>query len=95
MAKLVCDFSQVTAIGEKLCTTASDISSSIDDYANQMDSDLTSWTGSAKNAFQTTSNGQVKIVKADAEYVNNLGGFIKQAAQNIETLEEELANLDI
>ena len=94
MAKLVCDFSQVTAIGEKLCTTASDISSSIDDYANQMDSDLTSWTGSAKNSFQTTSNGQVKIVKADAEYVNNLGGFIKQAAQNI-TLEEELANLDI
>ena len=42
MAKFVCDFSQVTSIGEKLCTAATDIETSISGYASQIESDLSS-----------------------------------------------------
>ena len=95
MAKFVCDFSQVTSIGEKLCTAATDIETSISGYASQIESDLSSWSGSAKSSFQTTCNSQVETAKASAEYINNLGEFIKQASQNIESLDGELAALEI
>lgn len=95
MAKFVCDFGTVTAIGEKLCNTASEINSSVNGYSNQIDSDLSSWSGNAKNSFQSTNSSQVELAKANSEYINNLGKFIKQASQKIESLEGELASLDI
>ena len=95
MPKYVCDVEQVYAIGEKVTQLASDMSNSVNTYSSKIDTDLTSWTGKAKTAFQQTSSEQVKLANDDIKYVSELGDFIKQASRKIQELEEQLANLSI
>ena len=95
MAKYVCDFAEVQAAGEKLCQTASDMTSAIDTYSSTIESDLSTWTGTAKSSFESTNTTQVTTAKADAQYINALGEFVKKASQSIQSLEEELASLSI
>ena len=95
MAKYVCDFDQVYSIGEKVSQLATDMSTSINNYSSKIDTDLSSWNGKAKTAFQQTSAEQVKVANDDITYVNELGEFIKQASRKIQELEEQLANMSI
>ena len=95
MAKYVCDFAQVTATGEKLCQSAADVLSSVNTYAARIDGDLSSWSGSAKSSFESTNSSQIETARSDAEYINALGEFVKQASSSIQKVEEELANLTI
>lgn len=95
MAKFVCDFEQVTAIGEKLCDSASDVISSVSNYDSRIDGDLSPWSGSAKGSFESTNSSQIENARSDAEYINALGEFVKQASSSIQKVEEELANLTI
>ena len=95
MAKYVCDFEQVTAIGEKICQAATDISSSVKTYSTSIDGDLSEWNGNAKDQFNTANTSLVSTATTDAEYVNSLGEFIKKASSSIQELEEELASLSI
>ena len=66
MAKYVCDFDQVIAAGDKLCSTASEMTTVVSNYATKVTSDLSSWTGSAKASFTTQCEGQVQIATANA-----------------------------
>ncbi len=95
MPKYVCDVEQVYAIGEKVTQLASDMSNSINTYSSKIDTDLSSWTGKAKTAFQQTSSEQVKLANDDIKYVSELGDFIKQASRKVQELEEQLASLSI
>ena len=95
MAKYVCDFAEVYAAGEKLCQAATDLTSAVGTYSSSIEGDLSSWTGSAKQAFQTTNNTQVTTAKADATYINALGEFVKKSSQSIQSLEEQLSGLSI
>lgn len=95
MAKYVCDFGQVKSAGEKLCSAASDLQSSISNYGSRIESDLSSWNGSAKSSFSSTCAEQVESAMQTAQQMENLGEFIKNAAQSIQDLEEQLAGLSI
>ena len=91
MAKYVCDFDQVIAAGEKLCSTASEMTTAVSNYATQVTSDLSSWNGSAKSSFTTQCEGQVQIAQANAQKMNAVGESIKKAATSIQELETQLA----
>ena len=95
MAKFVCDFEQVTSIGEKLCQSSKELESSISTYSSSMESGLSSWSGSAKEAFQNTNNELIQVASSDFSNINDLGEFIKKASSSIQSLEEELSNLQI
>ena len=95
MAKYVCDFDQVYALGEKVCETVSTLENSVNSYSSKITSDLSTWTGTAKDSFITTNNEQVSLAKNDLTYVKELGEFIKSASRSIQQLEEELAGLSI
>lgn len=95
MAKYVCDFQSVTTIGEKLCQVSSDISASINNYSSTIEKDLSSWSGVAKNSFESTNTAQVSNAKEYSKYINLLGEYIKGVSKGIETLENELASLKI
>lgn len=95
MAKYVCDFDEVYAAGEKLCQAASDMGRAINTYSTSVGSDLSSWTGTAKQAFESTNATQVSTATTDSQYINALGEFIKKSAQSIKSLEDELAGLSI
>lgn len=95
MAKYVCDVEQVYSIGEKVCQTASDINTSITNYSSRISSDLSTWSGTAKDAFTKTNETQVQTATADATYINELGEFIKDASKKIQSLEEQLAGMTI
>lgn len=95
MAKYVCDFGQVKSAGEKLCTASSDLQSAISNYSSRIESDLHSWDGTAKSNFSTTNKDQVQSAMRTAQQMEALGEFIKNAAQSIEDLDEELAGLSI
>ncbi|MBP5678857.1 MAG: hypothetical protein J6X28_03415 [Bacilli bacterium] len=95
MAKYVCDFEQVYSIGEKVVETATTLESSVATYASKIESDLSTWSGIAKDSFSKTNSEQVSVAKEDVTYVKELGEFIKAASQSIQKLEEELATLSI
>ena len=61
MAKYVCDFDQVIAAGDKLCSTATEMMTAVSNYSSKITSDLSSWDGNAKSTFTTQCDGQVKI----------------------------------
>ena len=95
MAQYICDYAQVTAIGEKLCQAASDLQSSVNSYSSKIDGDLSTWTGVAKNNFASSNQAQVQASLADAEYMKNLGEYIKEVSAQIQAVDDELASISI
>ena len=95
MAKFVCDYEQVTSIGEKMCQAATDVSTSVSSYSSSIESDLSTWTGVAKESYQATNSDQAQLAMKDADYINSLGEFIKDASSQIQKLDDELAGLSI
>lgn len=95
MAKYVCDFDQVISAADKLCSTASEMTLAVSNYANKVSSDLSSWTGNAKGSFTTQCEGQVQIATANAKKMNDIGESIKKAAMSIQELETQLATQNI
>ena len=95
MAKYVCDYDQVIAAGEKLCTMATELETSVTNYSSKISSDLSGWTGDAKSTFTTTYDEQVTKAKTNAQEAKAVGEFIKKAAQSIQQLDEQLASYSI
>ena len=95
MAKYVCDFETVTAAGEKLCKAATDINTAIGTYSSSIDSNLSSWDGTAKASFEKSNTTHISTAKKDTTEVNELGEFVKTASKSIKSLEDELAALKI
>ena len=95
MAKYVCDFAAVTAIGDEVCEISSKITSAVNSYSSSIESNLSSWSGVAKQSFESTNSSQIAKAKEDAKYINTVGEYIKSAAKSIEALESELAGLSI
>lgn len=95
MAKYVCDFAEVIAAGEKLCSAANNIKTDIQNYDTNVTNDLSAWSGEAKNNFTTQCTIQVKLATEKAEKINEVGEFIKTSAKSIQDLENQLASLSI
>ena len=95
MAKYVCDFETVTAAGEKLCKAATDINTAIGTYSSSIDSNLSSWDGTAKASFEKSNTTHISTAKKDATEVNELGEFVKTASKSIKSLEDELSALKV
>lgn len=95
MAKFICEFSEVTSIGKKITSAAKDFTSATNTYSNSIDTELSGWTGDAKNSFTSKKNGFVNSNLTDCNYISEFGEFIVSAAQKIEELESELSNLSI
>ena len=95
MAKYVCDFGTVTSMGQKLCSSATEVSNAVNNYNSTIESDLSSWSGEAKSSFEETNEAQVAKTKKDVSQMNQLGEYIQKASKAIETLENELAALKI
>ncbi len=95
MAKFVCDVEQVISAGDKLVSMASDLQSAVSNYSGTVTSDLASWDGSAKTSFTKQCDAQVALAQANAEEAQKIGEFIKSAAQAIQSLDDELAALNI
>lgn len=95
MAQYVCDYGQVTAIGEKLCQAASELESAVNSYSSSIDGNLSSWTGVAKNNFASSNQAQVQASMSDAEYMRNLGEYIKEVSTQIQAVDDELASISI
>ena len=95
MAKYVCDTAQVISAGDKLCSTAQELKTAVSSYSSEMESDLSGWNGKAKSSFQSQCDSQVAATQTTCEQAEELGEFIKSAAQAIEDLESQLASQSI
>lgn len=95
MPKYVCDYGQVTAAGEKLVSAANTLKQATTTYAANIESDLSGWTGDAKNAFLTTSKTQTDAAAAKAASIEEFGEFVKGGAQKIQELDDQLAAISI
>ena len=95
MPKYVCDFDQVYQIGEQVCEAVDELEVSISTYSSHIESDLSTWSGNAKDAFIKTKGEQVETAQKDYTYIRELGEFIKSSSKNIQDLETQLSNLSI
>lgn len=95
MAKYVCDYGKVVAVGNKLIDASNTLTDAVNTYSSSIEGSLSSWKGAAKNNFSSQSSAQVDKLLAKAEYISSLGKFIIDAANKIKSLDEELASIDI
>jgi uncharacterized protein YukE len=95
MPKYVCDTEQVYSLGNKLTQVANDMNTQIGNYSSRIESDLAGWSGKAKTTFLSSNEQQVNTAKEDIAYLTELGEFIMNSAQEIQKLEEQLANMSI
>lgn len=95
MAKYVCDYDQVKEVGDKLITTATNMQSSVASFSTSIESDLSSWSGAAKENFDSQTANQVEIANQNATKIREAGEYIKESANAIEELDNELAGLRI
>ena len=95
MSKYVCDFGQVTNAGGKLVNAGNKLKNTASSYSSGIESNLSQWTGVAKDSFSSSNASQVEAMNAQGTYLCQLGEFIKTAAKNIETLDNDLASLEI
>ena len=95
MARYVCDFDQVYSCGEKVCKIASDLNAAIDSYSSSINSDLSTWSGSSREAFDASNSDHITSSSKDIEFINSFGEFIRSFSEKVQSLEDELASLDI
>ena len=95
MAKYVCDFDTVISAGQSMIQAANELSSSTTTYSSKIESDLSSWAGTAKDSFTTKFSSQIEDSTKRAQEVSELGEYIVTAAQSIQQLDETLASVNI
>lgn len=95
MGKYVCDFGAVKSIATNLKKYASDITSTLTTYEANIQSDLSGWTGNAKETFATSSAAQIASAKTYATSIDELSNFITSAVEAIESKESEIASINI
>lgn len=95
MAKYVCDFGQVTAVGNKLIEAANSLLESANKFNSSIESSLSTWNGNSKSAFMSQSSAQVEKIIEKAKYIQSFGEFIIKAAESIQQLEEELGSTNL
>ena len=66
-----------------------------EEVISSIDSNLSSWDGTAKASFEKSNTTHIPTAKKDATEVNELGDFVKTASKSIKSLEDELAALKI
>ena len=95
MSKYVCNYSEVTRAGKLLSEAAANMKSFTNKYSTTLNANLSKWEGPAKNSFSSSNDKQIEMMKSQAEYLELLGEFVKNASNQIKTQDEELAELDI
>ena len=95
MAKYVCDYNIVITAGNKLVEVANELSSASDNYSSSVTSDLSGWTGVAKDSFTSTCTSKIKDATDRATVMNELGEFIVNSAKQIQDLDDSLASIKI
>ena len=95
MAKYVCDYAQVSAAGDKVIEAASELLQATSTYSSNISSDLSGWTGEAKNTFVSQSSSKEKVATTKAERMNEFGEYIKEVSSQIQELDETLAGIRI
>lgn len=95
MAKYVCDFDQINAIINNMKSSLENTKSLLDECSNNVDSELSGWTGDAKNKFITSKNSQITLIKENIQINEEIVDFIKVAVNAIQDAEATLASLKI
>lgn len=95
MSKIVCDYVVVTRIADNIKNSADNMINTINNYQSTIKTDLTSWQGKAQNNFFAGISNQVSNINNNISAVLAMAEHIKNAAIQIETLDDELASLTI
>ena len=95
MAKYVCDFQTVNTIAKNLENQANELINSMGSYTSTLSSDLTKYTGDAKNNFIASNQTKAQTIKSNAVQISELSKFIKDASDRIQEAESQLASLSI
>lgn len=92
MAKYVYDFNQINTIASKLISSAADLTKSTNKFVSDVETELATWTGDAKNFFDEQTRIQAKYSLLKAHSYNCLGEYLKAHVQKIDNLEQSLSN---
>lgn len=95
MSKYVCDFDTLKSIATNLKKYASDMTSALTAYEANIQSDLSGWTGTAKEEFVAGSAEQIASAKTYATSIDELSNFITNAVDAIESTESEISSINI
>lgn len=92
MAKYVCDFDQIETLANKLISSSEDLTNSTKKYVDQIQTELSNWTGPSKEFFikQTLIQAKYSLIKAHS--YKSLGEYLKGYVNKIENLEQSLSD---
>ena len=95
MSRYVCNYSEVEKAAKLLDEAAQNMKSFTNHYSTYINVNLSQWEGVAKNSFSSSNDKQIEMMNSQAEYLESLGEFVKDASYKIKTKDEELTKLEI
>ena len=93
--KIVCDFDTIRTQLGLIKDQLTEMDTAISKYESDIATTLTSWKGSAKEAFTLTNEEQVTTTKTHVSDLTAIVEFVEKAVEEIEKIENEVANLKI
>ena len=95
MSLYVCDFTTVEEEGTATCNVARKLDEGVYDYQVAIESNLSQWTGSARNSFNKANDSLVKTAQEEIITCNRVGEFVLLVREAIYELEEDLSGMNI
>ena len=95
MAKYICDYAQVSAAGDKVIEAANELLQATSNYSTKLSQDLSGWSGAAKTSFESQNSNREQVAISQAKRMGEFGEFVKDSSNQIQSLDETLASLQI
>lgn len=95
MSKYVCDFESLKSIATNLKKQVSDMNTALSAYENNLQSDLSGWSGIAQKEFISNSEQQISNARKYVTSIDELANFITDAVSRIESVEAAISSINI
>ena len=95
MAIYACDFDEIARTREDLDEVANKLEQRLNSGKNNLDSNLSKWTGDASNQYDQNTEQNYNTLVQDIDTIRGMSSYLGEVSRVIEATEEDLASLEI
>lgn len=89
------DFDEVEKTKKELNEIASQLEDKLKNAKQNLDSDLSSWEGSASKQYGNNTQAEYETIMSDIDTIKGISSYLGEASSVIESAEDELSSIRI
>lgn len=95
MAVYALDFDEIARTRKALDEEASKLESNLNSSKNNLDSELSSWSGKASDKYDSNSEENYERIAQDIDTIRGLSSYLGEISTAVEQTEEALSSIRI